>query len=151
TRLYLPAGATEPLPGVLLCHGVDNSKEQVEPLALAFAGRGFAALVFDFGGHGESDPPALRAPDKPSPRRRALAALAGRPEVDPRRLAVVGFSMGVPAAVQAAQENGGVRAVVALGRAGVPGTVPRNFLLGAGVYDEFQSPAAYLAALRAGT
>jgi dienelactone hydrolase len=146
--LYLPGVPGRTVPGVLLCHGIDSSKEHLGPLAIAFAQRGFAALTFDFGGHGESYPRPLAESADAADACRALAALAGRPEVDRQRLAVVGFSMGGPAAVRAAQGQAGVRAVVVLGRAAAPDSPPRNLLLGAGLYDQFQSPAELLAALR---
>src|SRR5437870_1997738 len=37
-RMYIPPGEG-PFPSVLLCHGISNSKENVEPLALALVQR----------------------------------------------------------------------------------------------------------------
>src|SRR5262249_61337332 len=100
TQFYLPADITGPRPGVLLCHGIDSSKEAPASLALAFAARGFVALAFDFGDHGESYGRPLRESGNLADIQRALAALASRPEVERRRLAIVGFSMAVPSALQ---------------------------------------------------
>jgi hypothetical protein len=151
-RLYLPPSREGPFPGVLLCHGIDSSKENMEPLALAFAQRGFVALIFDLGGHGESYRRSLGEARDIADTRRALAALAEHPAVDRHRLAVVGFSLGTPPVVQVGRENPGVQAVVALGR-GVaePRSPPRNLLVGAGVYDQFQAPGTLLNALRVST
>jgi hypothetical protein len=148
-RLFLPPGGQGQLSGVLLCHGIDSSKENMAPLALAFAQRGFVALTFDLGGHGESYRRSLGEARDIADTRRALAALAEHPAVDRYRLAVVGFSMGVPPVVQVGRENPGVQAVVALGRAvAEPTSPPRNLLVGAGVYDQFQAPGTLLRALR---
>jgi hypothetical protein len=148
TRLFLPPGGEGPFPGVLLCHGIDNSKENMEPLALAFAQRGFVALTFDLGGHGESYRRSLGEARDTADTRRALAALAEHPAVDRHRLAVVGFSLGVPPVVQVGREHADVQAVVALGRAvAEPRTPPRNLLVEAGVYDQFQAPSTLLDAL----
>src|SRR5262245_18247386 len=73
-RLYRPPGEG-PFPAVLLCHGVSDSKENDEPLSLAFAQRGFVALAADFGGHGESAARPLSDRDNLSDARRALAYL----------------------------------------------------------------------------
>jgi Esterase FrsA-like len=151
-QFYLPADGAGPRPGVLLCHGIDSSKEAPASLALAFAARGFVALAFDFGDHGESYARPLRESRNLADVQRALATLANRPEVDRHRLAIVGFSMAVPSALQAAQQNSDVQAVVLMGRAVVaPQSPPRNLLLGAGVFDQFQNPDGLLAALRATT
>jgi dienelactone hydrolase len=151
-RLFLPPRSEGPFPGVLLCHGIDNSKESMEPLALAFAQRGFVALTFDLGGHGESYRRSLGEARDIADTRRALAALAEHPAVDRRRLAVVGFSLGVPPVVQVGRENPGVQSVVALGRGlAEPAAPPRNLLVGAGVYDQFQAPGTLLAAQRLST
>jgi hypothetical protein len=148
-RLFLPPGGQGPFPGVLLCHGIDSSKENMEPLALAFVQRGFVALTFDLGGHGESYRRSLGEARDVADTRRALAALAEHPGVDRHRLAVVGFSMGTPPVVEVGRENPGVQAVVALGRAvAEPTSPPRNLLFGAGVYDQFQPPGTLLKALR---
>lgn len=51
-----PAGAADPRPGILLCHGWGGLKEHLaERYAVAFAKAGFVCLVFDYRGWGESD------------------------------------------------------------------------------------------------
>jgi uncharacterized protein len=57
-KLYRPntATATNPLPGVLLCHGMNNDKDTEAPLALEFAKNGFVVLCVDQINHGDSDP-----------------------------------------------------------------------------------------------
>jgi pimeloyl-ACP methyl ester carboxylesterase len=50
--LFLPRGAAAG--AVLVCHGAGSSKENHAAFAAYAAGRGLAALAFDFRGHGES-------------------------------------------------------------------------------------------------
>ncbi|MBD3204822.1 alpha/beta hydrolase, partial [Candidatus Bathyarchaeota archaeon] len=52
--LYYPKSATEPLPGVVLAHGISNSKETMTGIALELSKRGIAALSLDLVGHGAS-------------------------------------------------------------------------------------------------
>ena len=151
-RLYVPTNRKTPLPGVLLCHGVNNSKETMQPLALAFAHAGFAVLAFDFGGHGESYPRPVSDEGNMADLDRALGALADHPAVDGRRLVLVGHSMGVRAAVPVAGRRDNVRAVVALGmEVFASPSEPANLLIAAGLYDQFFSPKALLDGLRAST
>ncbi len=116
-RLLLPPGAEGPFPLVLLQHGAGGSKEA--PYLTAAAGpwvrAGAAVASIDFPLHGEraSDKlgaDLLRGPRGPaaanptvrlglvqqavSDLRRALDALEDHPQVDPRRVAYAGFSMG---------------------------------------------------------
>jgi len=154
--IYRPSplfkGGTPPasMPGVLICHGVENTKEMTGHLAVEFARRGFVALVFDYGGYGESEPHAdnfgLMVGDTVS----ALRRLAESPGVDVRRLALVGHSMGVSYAVDtAARVGNAVKAVVGLGNEAVaPGVPPRNLLLAMGLYDAFHSVEDMLDAVR---
>ncbi len=147
-RLFLPAGEG-PFPGVLLCHGASNSKEQLDVLGLALAERGLVGLAVDFGGNGESAPRAMSDTANLADARRALAYLRRRPEVDASRLAGLGISMGSTPIAEAAREEAGVRGVVALGRAVTPSEDFRpRLLLGIGLYDQLVSPSRVEAALR---
>jgi uncharacterized protein len=51
--LFMPAGA--PRGGLLVCHGAGSGKENHAVMAEQAAAEGFAALVFDFRGHGASE------------------------------------------------------------------------------------------------
>jgi len=109
---YLPklASASKPAPGVIVCHGLGSKKENHLGFAEYMAEQGFAALAFDWRGHGESagnlDDHTL---DDVSA---AVAYLSRRPEVDKNRLAIRGASMGAFLAILAAAQEPRLKAVV---------------------------------------
>lgn len=115
--LYLPksAAASKLAPGVIICHGMGSKKETHLPYAEYLAEQGFAALAFDWRGHGESagnlDDHTL---DDVSA---AIAYLSRRPEVDKTRLAIRGTSMGAFMALLAAAQDVQLKAVVAIATA----------------------------------
>ncbi|MEK6235978.1 MAG: lysophospholipase, partial [Planctomycetales bacterium] len=140
-RLHLPTLREGLAPGVLLCHGVNESKETMERLGQAFAREGFAALAFDFGGHGESYRRGVSDWGNEQDAIRALAALRSHPAVDSQRLAAVGHSMGVHPAQSLAIRDKKIHALVAVGMTITtqpPG--PPNLLLASGVHDQLHSP-----------
>lgn len=119
-RLLLPATAPEPVPLVLLEHGAGAGKEAdyIDATARPWVRAGAAVACIDLPLHGERhsgkltqrlleglQTPPLGAP-LPRPLwvelvrqtvadlRRALDALAQRPELDPRRVAYAAFSLG---------------------------------------------------------
>src|ERR671932_1835701 len=92
-----------PAPTVVLSHGVWTGRRECLPLALRFQAAGYNVLVFDFRAHGLSDGRYtsvghLETNDVIG----AVQYLKRRPEVDPTRIGVVGFSMGAAAPIQAA-------------------------------------------------
>ncbi|NJC73574.1 alpha/beta hydrolase [Planosporangium thailandense] len=124
--LRLPAGSG-PFPAVLLITGsgpldrnADHRRLPIgvsRQLADAFAARGVASLRYDKRGVGESTGTFLAAglTDNIADARAALAALAGRPEIDPDRLFVIGHSEGaVIATALAAREDARIAGVVLL-------------------------------------
>jgi naringenin degradation protein FdeB len=96
--LFLPAqGATGPAPTVVIVNGMDNAKEMSIFFAgLEFARRGFNTLAVDGPGQGES----LRLRgihsryDYEVPGSAAYEYVASRPDVDPKRVAIMGYSFG---------------------------------------------------------
>lgn len=113
--LWEPEGASAPVPGVVLCHGFRGIKEWSLPdFAEDFAARGYAALVIDYRGFGESDGPRGRLiPDEQvEDIRNAVTFLSGRPAVDPERIAVYGTSFGGANVIQAAALDERIRATV---------------------------------------
>jgi len=105
--LHLPAAA--PAPGVLVCHphpqyGGDMDNNVVVAACEALAAGGCAALRFNFRGTGGSDGAFDQGKGEQDDARAALAWLAALPEVDERRLGLVGYSFG---AVVAAEVAGG--------------------------------------------
>ena len=96
--LFLPAHeARGPAPTVLVVNGMDNAKEMsLFFCGLEFARRGFNTLCLDGPGMGEM----RRMRDMPSrydyevPGSAALEYLLTRKDVDPKRIAIMGYSFG---------------------------------------------------------
>ncbi|MFI6483115.1 alpha/beta hydrolase family protein [Nonomuraea sp. NPDC050663] len=114
--LHLPAGPG-PHPIVVIMHGFPGNERNGD-LAQALRSHGYAALVFHYRGSwgvggtwswNNALQDALRVT-------RAVReeGFAGRHNLDPGRLAVVGHSFGAFAALNAAAEDPGVRAVVSI-------------------------------------
>ncbi len=115
---FYKADVAGPAPTVVMFDGLDNAKE----LSVLFGGveigrRGIHTLAIDGPGQGE----ALRLRGIPSrfdykvPARAAYEYLAQRPEVDAKRMAVMGFSMGGYYAPRAAAMEPRFAACVAWG------------------------------------
>jgi alpha-beta hydrolase superfamily lysophospholipase len=96
--LFMKApGATERAPAVVVFDGMDNCKEMSVLFAgLEFAARGLHTLAIDGPGQGESL--RLRGlsarPDYEVPGTAAYEYVAARPDVDPTRVVVMGYSFG---------------------------------------------------------
>lgn len=115
---FLKADVDGPAPTVVMFDGLDNAKE----MSVLFGGvemakRGIHVLAIDGPGQGE----ALRLQGIPSrydyevPAGAAYDYVAARPEVDERRVAVMGFSMGGYYAPRAAAMDSRFAACVAWG------------------------------------
>jgi pimeloyl-ACP methyl ester carboxylesterase len=91
------------MPPIVLCHDRDSSKRSMINLAIALREEGFAVLMFDFRGHGQSagDRSSLGVLEK----RDVTGALDWIAEMNPRRVGVFGAGMGAHAAVLAAVER----------------------------------------------
>jgi uncharacterized protein len=113
-QLFLPNASqfAPPYPAVVICHGIGSRKESHGAFAGFMAQHGFAALCFDFRGHGESD--GQLDEHTLDDVRAAIDFVATRPEVDPARLALRGSSMGGMLALHAAVDDTRVRAVAAI-------------------------------------
>ncbi|MHB1131482.1 MAG: alpha/beta hydrolase [Chloroflexota bacterium] len=110
-ELHLPVGSG-PWPGLVLLHGLASRKERTEDFAVLAAQHGFAALAFDLRGHGESEGQLDgHVVDDVAA---AVDTLKTRPEIDARRLAVRGYSLGGHYAVHAAAQLQALRACVAI-------------------------------------
>jgi dipeptidyl aminopeptidase/acylaminoacyl peptidase len=107
-----PEGAGR-APAIAYGHGNATDRRQWLPVAVAVHDAGFAQLLFDFTGRGESDGEVITlGAHEAGDLRAALDALAARPEIDPLRLAVGGRSMGAAAALFLAADDARIRAVV---------------------------------------
>jgi pimeloyl-ACP methyl ester carboxylesterase len=113
--LYPGPDDQAPLPIVVMAHGLSGTRrDRLGPFAERFAAAGFAALVFDHRGFGDSD----GEPDLFDPGRQledwgaAIAFARALPEVDANRIATFGSSMGGGNALAAAAEDPQVAAAI---------------------------------------
>jgi pimeloyl-ACP methyl ester carboxylesterase len=106
---YLPSanGAV-----IVYVHGSPGSRGSLFPEAVAFAGRGYGALLLDLPGYGKSEGERHWNASFVESVRRAVDFAAAQPEVDSRRLAGFGYSMGTAIVAQAAAADGRLRALV---------------------------------------
>ena len=122
--LLVPRDAV-PAPAALLLHGFGSRKERmIDTIGEALLARGVAALSMDLPLHGDragspndlraTSPMALLAAWRGAMReaRVGLEYLASHPDVDPARLAIVGYSLGSFLANIVAADVESVRAVV---------------------------------------
>jgi alpha-beta hydrolase superfamily lysophospholipase len=100
-------------PPILLCHDVGSSKEVLLPLAIELRRRGYAVLLTDFRGHGESrGRGSTLGLDEKRDVLGALDHLAARHGQEPPRVGVYGAGMGAHAAVLAAADRPALRVLV---------------------------------------
>ncbi|HIE17720.1 MAG TPA: alpha/beta fold hydrolase [Dehalococcoidia bacterium] len=100
------------LPGAILCHGFGASSRATEPSARILANKGIATLIFDLRGHGSSEGVVdNRIIDDITD---AWYLLSQLPEVDARRIALIGHSLGAMSAIMAATRIHSPHALVAL-------------------------------------
>lgn len=109
-HFYPPARA--PAPGMVICHGFGSRKENHADLAGLLAANGYAVLVPDLRGHGESQ--GELDGGELDDLLHVLDELAARPEVGQRPIALRGSSMGGRLVLEAATRRERVRAVVAV-------------------------------------
>jgi dienelactone hydrolase len=101
---------------VVLLHGAGSTRTDVLDHAAVLARHGYGVLLFDARGQGRSGGRAMALGwygDEDTSA--AVSFLAGRPDVDPARIAAVGLSMGGEEAIGAAAADRRIRAVVAEG------------------------------------
>ncbi|MGD1717679.1 alpha/beta hydrolase [Dapis sp. BLCC M172] len=148
SRIYTPTTPT-PHPVILLCHGVNNSKEMMASLAVELARHGIAAIAFDFGGYGESYP--LKTAEKSienleknsqTDAKTVIAYIRSHPEIfDQDKIGILGHSMGGATALALGKTEEILRSTIILGMSGiVTPTIPRNLFLGAGLYEQINPP-----------
>ena len=110
---YLPSknGAA-----VILLHGYGASRQHMSAHAIMLASQGFGVLMYDLRGHGESEGEIasygwMDIYDVEG----AIEYLLSRPDVDPQRIGIFGFSVGGQAALGAATRYRTLNAVAADG------------------------------------
>ena len=112
--LIKPDGSSKKTPAIILCHGLGANRSDFTELAVFLARRGYLVLTFDFRAHGDSEGSRTSLGyHEQKDVRAALHFLASRPEVDPGRIGIFGFSLGGSTAILAAAETRKFRAIAA--------------------------------------
>lgn len=113
--LYPALASSGPAPLIVMAHGLSGTRrDRLGPFAERFAAAGFAALVFDHRGFGDSG----GTPDLFDPRRQledwraAIGCARALPGIDPERVVTFGSSMGGGNALAAAADDGRVAAAI---------------------------------------
>ncbi|MFW6358059.1 MAG: alpha/beta hydrolase [Chroococcales cyanobacterium] len=141
SRLYLPENPRYPLPVIILCHGVNNSKEMMIPLATELVRNNIAAIPFDFGGYGESYPltgelKSINSLGKSTleDAQAVLNYVRQNPKLfDPEKIGIIGHSLGGAAALELAKKEPkiNVTGVLSISVDATP-MKPKNLFLGDG-------------------
>ena len=115
-RAYLALPGAQPAAGIVIIHEIRGLDEHARGIADRFAAEGYGALAIDLFSVGSRAACLARIFNglllRPLTNgvvgdlRAAMDALAKRPEVDPRRLGVIGFCMGGGYALQLACVDG---------------------------------------------
>jgi pimeloyl-ACP methyl ester carboxylesterase len=124
--ILLPTRATtkSPVPGAVLCHGFGSSRKSTDSAARELVDKGVAALIFDFRGHGDSDGAVDgRMPEDVVD---AWNVLREYPEVNGKRMCLIGHSLGAMSAIMAAGQVDAPRALVALSCPPQMNTLPES-------------------------
>ena len=108
-----PAHPASRAPVIVICHGVGANKSDFTELAVALSKRGYYVLLFDFRAHGESGGSrSSLGYHEQKDITAAVAFLKSRPEIDPKRIGIYGFSMGASTAILAAARAHAFSAIV---------------------------------------
>ncbi len=101
-KIMMPALATtsNPVPGVVLCHGFGADQRIMESSAMLLVNKGIATITFDLRGHGFSG--GLLDGSYYKDVIDAWQMLTSVPEVDNSRIALVGHSLGALSSILAA-------------------------------------------------
>jgi alpha-beta hydrolase superfamily lysophospholipase len=113
--LYEPSGEEPSVPIVVMAHGLSGTRrDRLGAFAERFAAAGFAALVFDHRGFGDSggEPDLFQPARQLDDWRAAIAFARAQPRVDAERLATFGSSMGAGNALAAAADDPSVAASI---------------------------------------
>jgi uncharacterized protein len=97
---------------IVLVHGLRSSWPEMAWVGHDLHALGYDVLMFDFRGHGRSDPARISLGRRERGDLRAVLAWAGREGFTPDRIGWLGNSMGASALVMEAAENPAIRVAV---------------------------------------
>ena len=126
---FIPAPGSRVAPALVIAHGWGGNAETMLPLAGPLHRAGYALVIFDARNHGRSDPDTFSSmPRFAEDIDQIVDWLKLRPGVDPKRIGVLGHSVGAAAALLAASRRRDLAAVVSVAAFAHPGTVMRRLL-----------------------
>lgn len=112
---FVPATTRGPAPVVAILHGWGGNAESMLPFAPMLHHAGFGCLLLDARNHGRSDADSVSSlPRFAEDLESGHLWLAEQPEVDERRRALLGYSVGAAAALLVASRRADVAAVVSI-------------------------------------
>ncbi len=111
--LRKPSGAARP-PVVVMCAGLDSTKEEMDDYEKRFLQRGLATLAFDGPGQGEAEYDFAICPEFEKPAKAVIDFIETRKDLDAGRVGIWGVSFGGYYAPRAAAFDKRVKACVAL-------------------------------------
>jgi 2,6-dihydroxypseudooxynicotine hydrolase len=112
-NLRKPAGAVKP-PVVVMCMGLDSTKEEMDSNESVFLARGMATLAFDGPGQGEGEYDFAIRGDYEVAVKAVLDYVGNRGDVDGARIGLWGVSLGGYYAPRAAAFDKRIKACIAL-------------------------------------
>ena len=115
-ELYFPSKTARPHPTLILCHGIPGKRKILDDpgypfLADRFRREGFLVLIFNFRGTGPSGG-NFDLLGWTRDLEGALDQLALRPEADPKRIYVMGFSAGAAVSIRVASRRKEIQALI---------------------------------------
>ncbi|GAB2740702.1 hypothetical protein GCM10027273_19180 [Nocardioides pakistanensis] len=121
-------------PAVVVMHGWGASAADMTPVARMLAAEGFSTLAVDARCHGRSDDDDFASmPRFGEDVEAAVAWLRDQAYVDPRRIALLGHSVGAGACLLAASRDPGIAGVVSVSSMAHPGRFMQAALAGRGL------------------
>lgn len=118
------ASMWHPLPAIILLHDLGSSKEKLAKLGHFFAATGYSCLIIDEYGHGERAGRSLNGQSNAGTMsvygmrqtiidvRRAIDYMNTRAHISPKRIGIIGFSLGAVIAADVAGLDNRVKATV---------------------------------------
>lgn len=121
-------------PALAVLHGWGGNAEMMLPLAAPLHRAGYALLLVDARNHGMSDGDSFSSlPRFAEDLEHAIDWLKAQPGTDPRRIGVIGHSVGAAAALLAASRRTDLAAVVSLAAFAHPEAMMRRWIAGRGI------------------